>query len=256
MEILTIIFLTILGLIFGSFYCCAGIRIPNKISLIKPNSSCPKCKKELKWYMNIPVFSYIFLKGKCAYCKEKINIIYPLVEILTAILFIVDYIVFGFGETFLILIILSSALVITIVTDFLYYYISDRVIVISLIMVLIIKLIYGNIEIFIHTLISATIMFLIMYLIKILGDIMFKKESLGGGDIKLMTLIGASIGIIPSLFSIVISSMIALPFALIVLKFRKESIVPFGPFLILGSILLIYFNDPFNTFLNMIGLVI
>ena len=77
---LVIIFI-VFGLVFGSFFSCMGYRIPNKISVIKPNSFCPKCKKELKWYMNIPVFSYLFLGGKCKYCQEKISLMYPLVEI-------------------------------------------------------------------------------------------------------------------------------------------------------------------------------
>ena len=81
------VFIFITGVCLGSFYACIGYRIPNKISTVKPSSFCPNCKKSLKWYMNIPLLSYIFLKGKCAYCKEKISITYFLIELTTGILF-------------------------------------------------------------------------------------------------------------------------------------------------------------------------
>ena len=81
------VFIFITGVCLGSFYACIGYRIPNKISIVKPSSFCPNCKNSLKWYMNIPLLSYIFLKGKCAYCKEKISITYFLIELTTGILF-------------------------------------------------------------------------------------------------------------------------------------------------------------------------
>ena len=79
-KLLLGIFIVLLGLAMGSFSACMGYRIPNKISTYKKRSFCPKCKKQLKWYMNIPLFSYVLLNGKCAYCGEKISIIYPAIE--------------------------------------------------------------------------------------------------------------------------------------------------------------------------------
>ena len=91
MQIMIIIFLTILGAIMGSFLGCMGYRIPNKIKTTYPSSFCADCGKPLKWYMNIPIISYIFLKGKCAYCGKPINFIYPFVEIAGALLFLCNY---------------------------------------------------------------------------------------------------------------------------------------------------------------------
>lgn len=234
------IIIFIFGLLFGSFFACIGYRIPNKISTIKPNSFCPKCKTELKWYMNIPLFSYIFLKGKCAYCKEKINIFYPLVEVCTALLYIFLFWVYGLSFNFLIGIVLISVFIITSITDFRYFYISDRVIVIGIILILILNYLSFGCGMFIYKVISGISMFFFMYLIKIIGDKLFKRESLGGGDIKLMAFIGSSIGFIPSLFSIFLASIIALPASLIIKN--KEGIVPFGPFLLFASIFMWFLN--------------
>jgi len=97
MQIITIIFITILGAIMGSFLGCMGYRIPNKIKTTYPSSFCESCHHPLKWYMNIPILSYIFLKGKCAYCGKQIEFIYPFVEIAGASLFLCNYLLFVFS---------------------------------------------------------------------------------------------------------------------------------------------------------------
>lgn len=252
MEVLTFLIIMVLGFVLGSFYCCIGLRIPNKISIINPPSHCPKCKKKLKWYMNIPVLSYLILGGKCAYCKKQISLLYPFIEMFTAILFVISFVKYGFSLEFFLLIILCSVLVITIVSDFLYYYISDRVVIIGLILIFLVNFIYNGTSGLITSLISSLVMFLIMLMVKVLGDKIFKKESLGGGDIKLMALIGASNGIIPSVCGIIVSSMIALPFALFVTK-KDKDIIPFGPFLLLGGVIFLFFKSPINNFLGFLG---
>lgn len=244
----------IVSLLLGSFYACIGYRIPNKISIIKPGSYCPKCKKTLKWYMNIPIFSYLFLGGKCSYCKKEISIVYPAIEIFSVILILLAYLTFGFSPKFIIVAVLSSVFLITVVSDFIYYYISDRVLITGLVILVINSLLFIGLMTTINSLINAAVMFVIMYIIKLLGDKIFKKESLGGGDIKLMALIGFALGIIPSMFVIFIGSLIALPFALSTLKTKKEGIVPYGPFLLAASLLIIYLNTPFQTLLNFLGL--
>ncbi len=238
MELLIEIFIFIIGCCLGSFYACMGYRIPNKINTIKPSSFCPNCKKPLKWYMNIPLFSYIFLKGKCHYCKEKIGISYFLIELFTGLSFLISYILYGFTINFFILIILFSILSVTLISDIKYYYISDRVIIISVIAMYIIHFIFEkeNFDILRYT-ITALLMFLIMFLIKILGDKIFKKESLGGGDIKLMSIVGLTFGdILMSFVSLFISSVLALIISLILNK-NKDNIIPFGPFILIGTII-------------------
>lgn len=238
MEIFITIIIFMFGICLGSFYACIGYRIPNKISTIKPRSFCPNCNETLKWYMNIPVFSYIYLKGKCAYCQEKISKYYLFSELFTGILFSVSYLYFGINLEFFISLILISVLSITIVTDFKYYYISDRVILTSIILEIAIYLYYLNFKDGLYYIVSGIFMFLLMFTIKLIGDYIFKKESLGGGDIKLMSLIGLTLGIINGITSLLISSTLALIASLIILKKNEEHIVPFGPFIILGAIIM------------------
>lgn len=241
MNILFGVFVFLLGLVFGSFYSCISYRIPNKISTIKPGSFCPKCKKTLKWYMNIPLFSYIFLKGKCAYCKNKISIIYPLTEFLTALIFLFSFIYYGISYNFLIAVILSSILIIVTITDLKYYYISDRVIIIGVILILLLNYLLGGYGVLLYKIVSALADFSLMYLVKIIGDKAFKKESLGGGDIKLMAFVGAAVGFIPSLIVLFIASILGLIFSYMLDK-KKEEIIPFGPFLLISTVVIWFLN--------------
>jgi len=237
-SILICIAIFLLGICLGSFFACIGYRIPNKISTVYPGSFCPKCKTTLKWYMNIPLFSYIFLNGKCAYCQEKISPIYFITELITGVSYLLSYIYFGFTMDFLIMITIISVLSVTIVTDFKYYYISDRVIIISLIILFIIHTYFNGIKVSLHYLISGIIISLLMYLIKLLGDKIFKKESLGGGDIKLVSVLGMMLGLINAITRLIFASCLALIASLIIMKKNKEGIVPFGPFLIIGGIIM------------------
>lgn len=244
------IIIAILGLIMGSFSCCMGYRIPNKISVIKPGSFCPHCKKKLKWYMNIPLISYIILHGDCAYCKKQINPVYPLIEFTTMVLYVLAFYRFGISNELIISLILTTALIITSVTDFKYYYISDRVVFISLAFILIDTFFTKGIYQMINSCLYAFLMFALMYLIKILGNIVFKKESLGDGDIKLSLIIGAAVGFLPGILTIFVASILGLFYALILVK--RHNIIPFGPFLLLATLLVYYLYDDIMLVINYI----
>lgn len=250
MENLILIFIFIIGLLFGSFFCCMGYRIPNKISVVKPGSFCPRCKKTLKWYMNIPLISFIFLKGKCAYCKEKISFIYPLCELVTALLFLSAYIYFGLSIEFYIAIVISSTLIVTSVSDFIYFYVSDRVVLISIVALIIILYTFEGLNDTFYKLLSGIGMFLIMSAIKLIGDKVFKKESMGGGDLKLMGVIGLAVGFTHSFFVLFIASVLGLIFAIITTKKKNNGIIPFGPFLLFGALVVLYIKDTIDIFIN------
>ena len=226
-----------------------GYRIPNKIKTTYPSSFCSTCKKSLKWYMNIPIISYIFLKGKCAYCKKKIGVIYFLCELFGAGMFLTSYILFGFTEKFFLMIILTCALIVTIVSDFLYYYISDRVLVMSYMSIIVVYLTFRTYDELFGYIFASVIIFLVMIGIKLIGNQLFKKESLGDGDIKLMAVLGLALGLLNSFVSLFVSSCIALVYSLIVLSKNKEGIIPFGPFLIMGAIIVISLSNYIEPFL-------
>ncbi len=229
------------GLLFGSFFNVVGLRLPNHESIIWPGSHCPKCNHKLSWYENIPIISYIILRGKCKGCKEPISVMYPLIEFLTGVLFLISYLIFGFGEQFLIGIVLSSLVVIIFVSDSKYMIILDSPLIISIILIFIIKLCFEGLKVALFGLLSGLIVFGAMYLLMIIGNVLFKKESLGGGDIKLSFVSGLSLGTYLGLFYIVLGAFFAFPYALYVTIRKKESMLPFGPFLAI-SMLIIYFN--------------
>ncbi len=240
------ILLFISGISLGSFYNVVGLRLLENKSIVYPPSHCPNCKNRLKWYELIPVFSFIFLRGKCFHCKQKISIIYPLFELLTGILFCFSYYKFGFSFEFLNSLVISSILVIIYLTDFKEYIILDEVLFFGGLSLLVLSIVDKGLLNTLYSSLSALGLFIVFYLIKIFGDKVFKRESLGGGDIKLSLLIGFVLGFKLGLACIFVASFLAFPIAVMVLLYKKVKEIPYGPFLI-TSLLIIYFMiDFFN----------
>jgi len=225
-------------LIFGSFFNVIGLRLPKGESFTNSRSICPKCHKKLKWYELIPLISYVIQLGKCRGCKKNISIKYPLFELLTGILFAASYIAFGFDKNLVTSITFISFLVIVIVSDAEYMVIPDEIIIIGSILLALEVLIFNGFNSFLHSLLNGALAFVGMYLIKIIGDFVFKKESLGGGDIKLMGMIGLLFNIQTMVVVLFFASFFALPYAIAVLLMKKDPIVPYGPFISLTAITL------------------
>jgi leader peptidase (prepilin peptidase)/N-methyltransferase len=245
-AIITFIF----GTVFGSFYNVVGYRIPKGESLISPSSHCPKCNHKLGPSELVPIFSWLFLRGKCKNCGQKISMFYPIFEFLSGFLFMISYLIFGFDINFFIAITFISMLLIIIISDYQTYIIPDEVLIffsIILVIELIIKNGIGSIG---TILLNAIISFAIMFLLKKIGDFMFKKESMGGGDIKLMAIIGAVLGWKMSIITIFLSSFIGLPFSLIYLYKNKTNVIPFGPFLSVAAIIILLSQINFDTIIN------
>lgn len=244
------VYIFIIGLLFGSFYNVVGMRLPNNESIIFPGSHCENCNHKLSWYENIPLFSYILLKGKCKSCHAKISVWYPAIELFTGMLFLISYYVFGLTTEFFISIIISSLVSIIFVSDINYYIILDSPLVIGSILIIIIKLISFGLKEALISIGSGLLVFGVMYLIMLLGNFIFKKESLGGGDIKLSFLAGLVLGPKLGIMYIVFGAFLAFPYAMYITIRNKENMLPFGPFLI-SSLLIIYLD--YNFFLNFIN---
>ena len=238
MEVYLLICFFIIGTVMGSFYHVVATRLSMEESIIKPGSHCPRCNHFLKWYENIPVISYLILKGKCSECGSKIPLSYLVVEIVTGALFAVCYHVFGISIELLIGIIFISSLVIVIISDIEYMIILDEVLIVSTLVVAVIYVIFLGLEQAAYHIYSGVGAFVIMYSIKLLGDKLFKKESLGGGDIKLMFLFGMVLGLPMSVCTIFLATFIAFPVALIILFSNKENVIPFGPFLSMAAMII------------------
>lgn len=238
------IIIFIFGLIMGSFYNVVGLRLPNNESIIKPGSHCPKCQHKLSWYENIPVLSYIFLGGRCKSCNCKIPSLYLWMELLTGFLFLISYLLFGISENFYIALILSSLLVIIFVSDARFMIILDSPLLIGSILIFIIKIIYHGIKIAALNIVSGIVIFGIVYLIMLFGNYIFKKESLGGGDIKLSFVAGLVLGLKLGIAYIILASFLAFPYAIYVTIKNSDGMLPFGPFLV-TSLLILFLNYNF-----------
>jgi len=236
----------IFGLVLGSFYNCVGLRLAHDESIIYPSSHCVKCGHKLNVLDLIPLLSYVFLKGKCRYCKEKISIRYPMFELVTAIAFCLCYAVFNISFELLIALIFVSVLIIITVSDIETFIIPDSALLIGGILILIVQIIAYKTFAF-DKLVNATISFGMMYGLKLIGNFLFKKESMGDGDIKLMALIGLVLGIKEAILSLFAAAYLGLPYAIYIMVSKKENKeLPFGPFLSLGAMLLLFID--FNLF--------
>lgn len=234
MEIVYCILFFILGLCMGSFYTVIGLRIPKGESFLLSRSRCDECKHELSPLDLIPIFSYLFLRGKCRYCQANIDKTSTYVELFTGVLFAVSYYSYGFTFDLAIALGIVSLLMIVLVSDLTYLIIPDSILIFFSIYFLIFQLInIGLKETFIHVLVGL-FLFFVMYLIMIMGNRAFKRESMGGGDVKLMFIFGLILDPLLGTLTIFLGSFFALPMSLFLYFSNKEKVIPFGPFLLIA----------------------
>lgn len=250
MQLYLIISFFIIGTIFGSFYNVVGYRIPKGESIVYPPSHCTKCKHKLGPFELIPILSYIFLGGKCKNCKDKISCFYPIFEFISGLLFALSYIIFGLSLNCLFAIVFISMLLIIIISDYQTMIIPDSILIVFGILLVLIKYFIVGYPSILYSLLDGVIAFVFMLLLKLLGDFLFKKESMGGGDIKLMFIFGVVFGYIISIFSVFLAAIIGLPISLILLKKNKSHEIPFGPFLAIAAIIMLFTKIDVNTLIN------
>ena len=238
MYIYWLIIFFFIGTLMGSFYTVVGIRSGKNEDYVKTRSKCDKCSHNLSPLDLVPIFSYIFLKGKCRYCHEKIDSLSTFMELFSGILYALAFYVFGFSYELLIALGIISLLIIIIVSDTTYYIIPDEVLIFMSVYFFVFISLNEGIKSGLYSLLNGILLFAIMYLIMLVGNKMFKRESLGGGDIKLMFIFGMILGPLLGIVSIFIGSCLALPISLIITIRKKKNIIPFGPFLLISLTLL------------------
>ena len=243
------VLLFFIGAILGSFYLVIGTRLPKGEDVLFSRSKCNSCNHILKWYNLIPIFSYVFQRGKCSYCHKKIASEHLWVEIATGLLFVFTYYYLPAGYDFYIGLIISSLLIIIFVSDFKYMIILDSPLIITGILVSILKLIFFGIRATLISLCSGISLFCVMLLLFQLGKLLFKKEALGGGDIKLAFIMGLILDFKLGLVALVLSTFVALPYALASLEIKKNNEFPYGPFLA-GSLFIVFYH--YDKFLLLI----
>jgi len=255
------------GAAIGSFLNVCIYRIPEDISVIKPDSRCPKCEHPIKWRHNIPVLSYFLLRGKCAYCGARFSPRYALVEILVAILFLLAWLKFDItmGPRPLGLVPITSmalvpvyclvvmGLVLGTFVDFDHMIIPDRVtlggIVCGLVASALVPALHGETSILRSLMwsgIGAAAGWGLLWGVAMLGEFIFKKEAMGFGDVKLMGAIGAFFGWKAILFTVMVSSLagsvVGISFILLGKK-ELQSRIPYGPYLSLAALLWMYWGS-------------
>lgn len=253
MQIFIYIMVFVFGIVLGSFYNVLGYRLPKKESIVFPASHCPNCKHKLKFNDLVPIFSYIFLGGHCRYCKKKISIIYPIIELSTGILFTLSYYLYGPTIEFLIAITFSSVAIITIASDVRYMVINDEILLVGAIIIALLYLIFGGFPKLLSLFINAIISFVIVLIIKIVADYSFKKEAMGGGDVKLLTFIGGLVTYKMSIIVLCLSAFIAFPYAIFVYFKKDEHILPLGPFLCISGLIIYFLGLNFEDLMKLMA---
>lgn len=255
------IIITVLGLFIGSFLNVVIYRYPKNKSVIFPHSHCPICKNKLKWYHNIPLFSFLFLKGKCAFCQEKISFRYPLVELLTGILFLLSFLSAGLSYTLIFYLIFVAMGVIIAFIDYDEKLIPDLFLLIILIngfLYFLYNVIFISGYDYWKHIIGFFAGFLPLYLIRFVASKIYKREALGLGDIKYMSVVGFFLGWQKVILIILIASLLSsiVEITLISLKKKKKNEeFAFGPYLVLGSIIaMLYGNIISEFYLNLLSI--
>lgn len=246
------ILLFIIGTVFGSFFHVIGTRLPKNESILKPGSHCEFCNNNLKWYDLIPIISFISTLGKCRYCKKRLSLSYLFIELLTGCLFACNYKIFGLSYEYFISLIITSIIIIIYISDFKYFIILDSPLVIGTIIIMLLLYLDQNFKFLMQSVGSGLVIFLVMFVIKLLGDKIFNRESLGGGDIKFSFIIGLCLGIKLGLICIVLSCFLTFPYALYLLVSKHEREIPFGPFLGMSLYFVFVFSNYFRIILDVL----
>ncbi|TDO92246.1 leader peptidase (prepilin peptidase)/N-methyltransferase [Halanaerobium saccharolyticum] len=239
----------ILGLIIGSFLNVVIYRLPEGKSIVYPASHCPNCGHKLSPLELIPVLSYLFLRGECKSCGADISVRYPLIELTTGIIFIINYIYLSDLIILAAGLIFSSLLIVLTIIDFDHQILPDKLTLGGLILGLIFSFFRSDITVIYSLagiLAAGGLLFLIAYL---------SKGGMGGGDIKMMAMVGSFTGPIIALSSIFLGAVIALIAHLpgiVSGKTGMKTKLPFGPFLALASLILWFWSEElFDLYINL-----
>ena len=249
-------FFFILGSIWGSFSNVCIYRLPQDKGVVLDRSFCPKCKSVIRWFDNIPIVSFLFLKRKCRNCECKIDFQYFIVELLSAITFCLIYYIYGLSVTTLLLIILSIFFIIIFFIDLKHFIIPNEL-SFPLMFIGFVKSFYPNLnlEIFpnlISSLVGGIVGYIIIWTIIFLFEKIRKKEGMGLGDAKLLSAIGFWFGWVSVPIIIFFSSFIGLLYVLPSLINKTKNLstsIPFGPYLIIGTIIYIAFGNQIKLLL-------
>lgn len=251
----------VFGAIVGSFLNVCILRLPKEESIVFPASHCFSCSKPIAWFDNIPLVSFFLLKGRCRHCSQKISWQYAAVEFLTACIFVLYTAYFGLTPQGIVYLILTLALVVETWIDFRHRIIPDEITLPGMALALVASAVFPGIHGesvwwagFLKSLIGLLVGGGFLYIVGTVAERILKKEAMGGGDVKLLALIGAVIGWQGVLWTIFASSFVGAVVGLYYKWKRGEEAVPYGPFLALGAVSYLFFGQTgISWYMRLIG---
>lgn len=254
---MTGLFIFLFGSAIGSFLNVCIYRIPKQISLISPGSFCPSCSYHIPFYHNIPIVSYFLLLGRCRNCGTKISLVYPFVELLNASFYLLLYLKLGFSQELFFYAPFVSAFIALFFIDWKNKILPDVITLSGIIFGIGLSPFIEKLGI-LDAILGAICGFLIFYLIAFIYEKITGREGMGGGDIKMIAMAGAFLGLKGVIATIFISSLIGTLFGLFLIIFFRKSFkyaVPFGCFISLGGLIFLFVGDEIaHHYLNMIGI--
>ncbi|HUU47111.1 MAG TPA: prepilin peptidase [Acidobacteriota bacterium] len=240
-----------LGLAVGSFTNVLIYRLPRRESLWRPRSRCPACGNALRWYHNIPVVSWVILRGRCAFCRAAISWVYPLVELLTAGLFAAFFARYGISVVTLGFWYLSVTLVAVFFIDLRHRIIPNTLTYPGVVVGVALAMVSSHLS-WSQSLLGAAAGLGIFIGMAYFGRLVFRKDSMGGGDVKLAAVLGAFLGVGKLLVILVLSAAIGLVISLVGLwaspELRRDRTIPYGPFLALAAVVVCFFGESLITY--------
>ncbi len=231
--VLLYIYVFVTGIVLGSFYIVVAFRVPRGESIITPRSYCPHCQHRLRPKELIPILSFCMQKGRCTHCKRKISYTYPIVELITGSLFLISVCIVGVGQELIVIWTLFSLLVMITLTD-LFYMMIPNAVLLSFSCIFLIEYMVSPFIFWFDSVLGGGIIFCVLYALR-----MIHPNGLGGGDVKLLSLLGFVLGIKGILITLCIASCSSLFFLGICFLFKRMNLrdpLPFGPFIALGTI--------------------
>ena len=240
-HVISIIF----GAMIGSFLNVCIHRLPKEESIVRPGSHCPKCKTPIRFYDNIPLLSYLLLGGKCRHCKAPISIQYPIVEAITALSSFFLFITFGVSLSFIYYFSFVAALIAITVIDLYHQIIPDVISLPGIVIGLLGSLVIPQIT-FWSSLIGVLSGGGSLFLVATVYQWLFKREGMGGGDVKLLAMIGAFLGWKAVILTIFLSSFIGSIIGITVMLIKGKDFkyaIPFGPFLAAGAVISLFWGE-------------
>ncbi len=241
LELFSIIF----GALIGSFLNVCICRLPREESIVTIGSHCPQCNNPIRFYDNIPVLSYVLLKGKCRYCGKPISIQYPVVEGITALSSWVLFTTYGPSLSYFFFFAFVAALIVITVIDLQHQIIPDVISLPGMGVGLLGSLTLTHLS-FLNSLGGLLLGGGSLFLVATVYQWLFKREGMGGGDVKLLGMIGAFLGWKAVILTILLSSLIGSLIGILVMVLKGKNFkyaIPFGPFLSLGAVLTLFYGE-------------